>query len=140
MEYLLLLNKYGGRSFNDLNQYPVFPWILRNYSNEQLDLASKESYRPLYKTIAGISKRKRNFANNKLIESAEELDSKYQIGFHYLPGRSVMDYMQRLEPFASALIKFDNGHDLAQRMFHFIEQTWKPVSYTHLTLPTTPYV
>ena len=25
------LNIYGGRSYNDITQYPVFPWILMNY-------------------------------------------------------------------------------------------------------------
>ena len=27
-DYLMIVNKYSGRTFNDLNQYPVFPWIL----------------------------------------------------------------------------------------------------------------
>lgn len=30
-EYLMHLNTISGRSFNDLNQYPVFPWVLRDY-------------------------------------------------------------------------------------------------------------
>ena len=30
-EYILLLNRYGSRSFNDPTQYPVFPWLLNNY-------------------------------------------------------------------------------------------------------------
>jgi hypothetical protein len=28
-DYLMTVNKYAGRSFNDLNQYYVFPWILQ---------------------------------------------------------------------------------------------------------------
>ena len=32
-EYLLFINKYGSRSFNDANQYYVFPWIIINFSN-----------------------------------------------------------------------------------------------------------
>ena len=32
-EYLLYLNKYCSRSFNDISQYYVFPWILRNFNN-----------------------------------------------------------------------------------------------------------
>ena len=35
VEYLMWLNIYSGRSFNDLTQYPVFPWILMNYSEEE---------------------------------------------------------------------------------------------------------
>ena len=35
-EYLLLLNKYSSRSFNDTNQYPVFPWLLNTFMNLEL--------------------------------------------------------------------------------------------------------
>lgn len=31
MEFLLLINKYSSRSFNDLSQYPIFPWVLNDY-------------------------------------------------------------------------------------------------------------
>jgi hypothetical protein len=30
-DYLLYLNLAAGRSFNDLAQWPVFPWVLSNY-------------------------------------------------------------------------------------------------------------
>ena len=30
-EYLMHLNQAGNRSFSDLSQYPVFPWVLSNY-------------------------------------------------------------------------------------------------------------
>lgn len=26
-DYLMLVNKYAGRSFNDTSQYPIMPWI-----------------------------------------------------------------------------------------------------------------
>ena len=29
-EYLMQLNTIAGRTFNDLSQYPVFPWMLTN--------------------------------------------------------------------------------------------------------------
>ena len=32
-EYLLALNFQSGRSNNDLNQYPVLPWIFNGYSS-----------------------------------------------------------------------------------------------------------
>lgn len=34
MEYLLFLNLAAGRTFNDLTQWPVFPWILQDYTSE----------------------------------------------------------------------------------------------------------
>ena len=32
LEYLMWINIYGNRSFNDIAQYPVFPWILNKYT------------------------------------------------------------------------------------------------------------
>ena len=32
-ELLMWLNIYGNRSYNDISQYPVFPWILSNYED-----------------------------------------------------------------------------------------------------------
>lgn len=38
-----------GRSYNDLNQYPVFPWVLTNYESNELDLSLPSNYRDLSK-------------------------------------------------------------------------------------------
>ena len=35
-EYLMHLNTLAGRSYNDLNQYPVFPWVIADYDSEGL--------------------------------------------------------------------------------------------------------
>ena len=32
-EFLMWLNIFGNRSYNDISQYPVFPWILSNYED-----------------------------------------------------------------------------------------------------------
>ena len=42
---------YTGRSYNDLGQYPVFPWILKDYTSEELDLTNPAIYRDLSKVI-----------------------------------------------------------------------------------------
>jgi len=33
LEYLIKINLLSNRSFNDINQYPIFPWILLNYNS-----------------------------------------------------------------------------------------------------------
>ncbi|TSK49672.1 Neurobeachin [Bagarius yarrelli] len=38
-----------GRTYNDLNQYPVFPWVLTNYESEELDLTLPGNFRDLSK-------------------------------------------------------------------------------------------
>lgn len=48
-EYLMYLNTIAGRTYNDLNQFPVFPWILVNYESKELDLTLPSNYRDLSK-------------------------------------------------------------------------------------------
>ena len=44
-EYLMHLNREAGRSFKDLTQYPVFPWVIADWDSEQLDLTSPATFR-----------------------------------------------------------------------------------------------
>ena len=37
LELIMWLNIYSGRSYNDITQYPVFPWIITNYEAEELN-------------------------------------------------------------------------------------------------------
>jgi len=39
-EYLMRLNIIAGRSYNDTNQYPVFPWIIADYDSPALDVTN----------------------------------------------------------------------------------------------------
>ena len=52
-EYLMELNKLAGRTFNDLMQYPVFPFILANYTMDKLDLRSSTSFRHVHSPSTG---------------------------------------------------------------------------------------
>ena len=38
-----------GRTYSDLNQYPVFPWILKNYNSSTCDLSDPNNFRDLTK-------------------------------------------------------------------------------------------
>lgn len=50
-EYNFLLSLCAGRTYNDLNQYPVFPWIITNYDSAELDLTLPSNYRDLSKVL-----------------------------------------------------------------------------------------
>merc|ERR1711871_193869 len=50
-EYLMHLNTFAGRSYNDITQYPVFPWVLCDYESEEIDLDDPKSYRDLSKPV-----------------------------------------------------------------------------------------
>ena len=44
-DYLKTLNKVAGRSYNDLMQYPIMPFILADYKNDSIDLKDEKVYR-----------------------------------------------------------------------------------------------
>ena len=44
-EYLMFLNRQAGRSFKDLTQYPIFPWIIQDYTSSRLDLQNPATFR-----------------------------------------------------------------------------------------------
>ena len=50
-DYLMYLNTVAGRTYNDLNQYPVFPWVISNYESHDLDLSLPSNYRDLSKVL-----------------------------------------------------------------------------------------
>ena len=50
-EYLIHINNFAGRTFHDINQYPVFPWVLSNYSSHKLDLNDKNNFRYFFYAV-----------------------------------------------------------------------------------------
>ena len=48
-QYLMALNTLAGRSYNDLMQYPIFPWVLADYdsSQDEPDLNDPATFRDL---------------------------------------------------------------------------------------------
>ena len=57
-DYLIQLNTIAGRTYNDLSQYPVFPWILTDYTSEKLDLSNPDVYRDLTKPIGAMNEQR----------------------------------------------------------------------------------
>lgn len=49
------LNTLAGRSYNDLMQYPIFPWILADYDSEELDLTDPITFRDFSKPMGAQS-------------------------------------------------------------------------------------
>lgn len=131
-EYLMQLNTLAGRSYNDLNQYPVFPWVLSDYTSETLDLSDPSIYRDLTKPMgAQTPKRAEQFQFR--FENWEDPTGEGQPGFHYgthySSAQYVAGYLVRLEPYTQHFIKLQGGHfDHADRMFHSIAENWRSAS------------
>jgi len=78
-EYILLVNKYSSRSFNDVNEYPVFPWLLLKYTDMQ-EYNDKE--RLYEEELKKQMKEKREFdelyKNNKNIKNNKNKNPEYE--------------------------------------------------------------
>lgn len=122
-DYLMRLNMYAGRSFSVISQYPVFPWVVKNYSYPQLNF-SDDIYRDLQFPAAAITQSKRDDATAKRQATINDGTGEYQHGTHYLPGRGVLEYLMRLQPFMELKDDFDSGGNCASRHFHYIERMW----------------
>ena len=73
-EYLLLLNRYGSRSFNDPSQYPVFPWILHDYSNFESIIDKEKDYNKIMEEYIKLQEELKDNISSKKIKKINELN------------------------------------------------------------------
>jgi hypothetical protein len=78
-EYLMHLNTLSGRSFNDLTQFPVFPFILADYISKELDLNNPNSFRDLSKPMGAQDPERLK----KFLERYSQLLDMGEAPFHY---------------------------------------------------------
>ncbi|XP_009886981.1 PREDICTED: neurobeachin-like protein 2, partial [Charadrius vociferus] len=127
-EYLMQLNTIAGRTYNDLSQYPVFPWILRDYVSDTLDLTDPAVFRDLAKPIGVANERHARDVKEKY-ESFEDPTGtvdKFHYGTHYSNAAGVMHYLIRTEPFTTLHIQLQSGRfDCSDRQFHSVPAAWQ---------------
>ncbi|RWS15169.1 lysosomal-trafficking regulator-like protein [Dinothrombium tinctorium] len=138
-EYLTFLNKVAGRSFNDLMQYPVFPFVLSDYDSQTLDLENQGSFRKLNRPMAVQKKSKEEYYINQYNYLKAEYESTchlgelmlpttgpYHYGSHYSNSGTVLHFLVRLPPFTQMFLQYqDNSFDLPDRTFHSLSTSWR---------------
>ena len=139
-EYLLDVNLYSGRSYNDLSQYPVFPWVFMVdyikdkklqdfYSSSPDQFMSQLQIRDLTKNMGTLGDPQRLANYTKRYNSARYFDSHvppYHYGSHYSTPAVVIYYLLRLYPFTEGAIDFQSGvFDIADRLFHSVQKCFK---------------
>ncbi|GAB0094771.1 neurobeachin-like protein 1 [Sergentomyia squamirostris] len=127
-DYLMHLNTIAGRSYNDLSQYPIFPWILADYTSGILDLTNPNSFRDLSKPIGVVNRKHESEVRSKYenFEDPSGMIPKFHYGTHYSNSAGVLHYLLRMEPFTTLHVELQSGRfDVADRQFHSIAQTWK---------------
>ncbi|XP_065282933.2 neurobeachin isoform X1 [Dermacentor albipictus] len=125
-EYLMFLNTIAGRTYNDLNQYPVFPWVLTNYESPELDLSLPSNYRDLSKPIGALNPSRRAFFEERYETWEHEVIPPFHYGTHYSTAAFTLNWLVRVEPFTTLFLALQGGKfDHANRMFASIAQSWK---------------
>jgi len=131
--YLMYLNTLAGRSHNDLTQYPVFPWVLREYEAESIDLNDPASYRDLSKPMGALDEERAETFRERyeaLASAAHETQMQpFHYGTHYSCSAYVLQFLIRLEPYASMALELQGGQfDRPDRIFHSFISSWRSVS------------
>lgn len=134
--YLMLINTMAGRTFNDLTQYPVFPWVIADYKSEELDLSNPRTFRDLSKPMGcQIPSREAEFRER--YHTFAEMDSStppFHYGTHYSSAMIVSSYLIRLQPFVQSYLLLQGGNfDHADRLFYSIEKAWHSASRDNMT-------
>jgi hypothetical protein len=131
-EYLMRLNTIAGRTYNDLAQYPIFPWVLADYTSAELDLSQPRTFRDLRYPIgvqhgrARVELQERYRELESITEENDPLSAPFHYGCCYSNPAFVLWYLLRLEPFSSLHIHLNDGHfDKPDRMFQSIGKAYR---------------
>lgn len=133
--YLMMLNTFAGRTWNDLTQYPVFPWVLSDYASEAIDLSNAESYRDLTKNMGSQgSERAKQFEERFEAMKSLQDDHPFHFGTHYSSAMIVSSFLVRLKPFVDSYLLLQGGKfDIPDRLFHSIGKSWLSCSRDNTT-------
>lgn len=125
-EYLMFLNTIAGRSYNDLNQYPVFPWVITNYESEELDLTLPSNFRDLSKPVGALNPKRAAFFAERYESWEDDQVPKFHYGTHYSTASFVLAWLLRIEPFTTYFLNLQGGKfDHADRTFSSISRAWR---------------
>jgi hypothetical protein len=124
----MALNRMAGRSFNDITQYPVFPWVIADYTSESLDLRDSRVFRDLTKPIGALNPDRLA----QLLERYKDLElfgfpeaERFLYGSHYNSPGIILHYLIRQEPFTTMAIELQSGRfDCPDRLFFDLAASW----------------
>eukprot|EP00271_Cylindrocystis_brebissonii_P020385 TRINITY_DN6725_c0_g2_i1.p1 TRINITY_DN6725_c0_g2~~TRINITY_DN6725_c0_g2_i1.p1 ORF type:complete len:926 (+),score=154.21 TRINITY_DN6725_c0_g2_i1:58-2835(+) len=146
-DYLMYLNREAGRSFNDLSQYPIFPWVIADFESSTLDLTKSETFRDLTRPIGALNAERLEGLRLRYGEMAEAYEDwceslapdpppahvpglpspPYLYGCHFSTPGYVAFYRVRDQP--QLMLRLQNGkYDMPDRLFSSIPELWESVS------------
>jgi len=137
-DFLMHLNSFAGRSYNDLTQYPVFPWVIADYESDEINLNNPNIYRDLSQPMGALglaraAQFKERFDSLQSNYERNDEPPPFHYGTHYSCAAYVLNYLLRLEPFSRLAISIQGGKfDLADRLFNDVGASWRSASRDNL--------
>lgn len=128
-EYLMLLNRLANRSFHDITQYPIFPWVISDYFSDRFVKNEKVQYRTLTDPVGVLSAHRKQRAQ-ELFESLKS-DSRrlrppcHQTVFVSSPGYILFFYM-RLVPAIVVRLQ-SSAFSPSEKIFKSFESLWASI-------------
>ncbi|XP_044956208.1 BEACH domain-containing protein B-like isoform X2 [Hordeum vulgare subsp. vulgare] len=125
-EYLMILNTLAGRSYNDLTQYPIFPWVVADYASENLDFNKSSTFRDLSKPVGALDENRFKAFEDRYLNFCDPDIPSFYYGSHYSSMGIVLHYLLRLEPFTTLHRSLQGGKfDHADRLFQSIDSAYR---------------
>ncbi|XP_069782538.1 lipopolysaccharide-responsive and beige-like anchor protein isoform X2 [Narcine bancroftii] len=125
-EYLMFLNTIAGRTYSDLNQYPVFPWVITNYETEELDMTLPNNFRDLSKPIGALNPKRAAFFLERHESWEDDQVPAFHYGTHYSTSSFTLAWLLRIEPFTTFFLNLQGGKfDHADRTFSAVSRAWR---------------
>ena len=132
-KFLMICNIYANRSFSDINQYPVFPWIITNYKDKINITENEKLIRPfeLPMGMMNITKESQSRRDeffelwDNMKDEGEKNPNYKRYGVHYSTSVYVSHYLVRMFPFSNISIELQGKNfDDPNRLFLSLEHTF----------------
>jgi hypothetical protein len=127
-DYIMLLNDLAGRSFKNIYQYPVFPWVLSDYNSPKLDLNDPRSFRDLTKPAAALcpSRVENGIEMYHALQDVPGIEQPWMYGSHYSNPGIIAHFKVRQWP--KLMLRLQGGRfDNPNRMFYGITSAWDSI-------------
>ncbi|KAJ3818015.1 beach-domain-containing protein [Lentinula raphanica] len=124
--YLCVLNQVSGRTPSDATQYPVFPWVLQDYTSSTLDLSNPESFRDLTKPMGAQTPARQEAASTRYANLSSVDEKPFHYGTHFSSSMIVCHFLIRMAPFTNMFKTLQGGDwDLPDRLFSDISRAYE---------------
>ena len=107
--------------------YPIFPWVISDYSSQNIDFSNLLTFRDLSKPIGALNKTKlKRIKKNIMLQDYDTLKDLYLYNSGYSSPLYIYHWLLRVEPFTTLHIKSQSGKfDHPSRIFRSVSTTYK---------------